>query len=61
MQTREWVEEANAKQAAEIPEKEELAADLSDLAGYHIMMTLEQLLRLVLRFRDGLTKSFQPA
>ena len=61
LQTKEWVEEANARQAVEIPEKEGAAADLSDLAGCQITMTLEQLLRLVPRFRDGLTKSLHPA
>ena len=55
------MEEANARQAAEIPEKEEPAADLSDLTDCQITMTLEQLLRLVPRFRAGLTKAVQPA
>ena len=32
---------ANARLATEIPEKEEAAADLSDLAGCEIRMTLE--------------------
>ena len=57
-QTQEWVEEANAKEAAEIQgEKEGPAADLSDLLGCQITMTLEKLLRLVRRFREGLKKS----
>ena len=33
LQTKEWVEEANAKQAAEILVKAEAAAELSDLGG----------------------------
>ena len=55
------MEEANARQAAEIPEKEEPAADLSEPTDCQITMMLEQLLRLVPRFRAGLTKAIQPA
>ena len=61
LQTQEWVEEANAKLATEIPVEEEPAVDLSNLTGCQIMMTLEHLLRLVPRFRAGLTKAVQPA
>ena len=51
------MKEANARQAAEILDKEEPATEVADLAGCQITMTLEQLLRLVPRFREGLTKS----
>ena len=60
LQTQQWVEEANARSAAEIPEKEEPAMDLAELTDCQIMMTLEQLLRLVPRFLAGLTKEVQP-
>ena len=53
LQTQKRVEETNAKQAAEIQVKEEPAVDLSDLRGCEIKMTLEQLLWLVPRFREG--------
>ena len=60
LQTQHWVEEANARNAEEIPEKEEPAMDLAELTGCQITMTLEQLLRLVPRFRAGLTKEVPP-
>ena len=42
-------------------EKEESVAELTDLAGCQITMTLEKLLQLVSRFSEGLKKSLQPA
>jgi hypothetical protein len=33
--------------------------DISDLAGIQVTMTLEQLLRLVPRFRDGLRRTLE--
>ena len=56
-----WVEEARAKQATEIlAEPKAQAVDLTELAGCQIMMTLEQLLRLVPRFSEGLRRSLRP-
>ena len=50
LQTREWVEEENAKPAAEILEKEEPTVDLANVIGCEITVTLEQLVQLFPRF-----------
>jgi hypothetical protein len=78
-QARQWVEEANAQQGAEMqtkgdqciakgkevlmdakePASSEVDPDISDLAGLQVTMTLEQLLRLVPRFREGIRRTLE--
>jgi hypothetical protein len=78
-QARQWVEEANVQQAAEIrtqgdqsiakgkealtgatePASSEADPDILDLAGIQVTMTLEQLLRLVPRFREGIRRTLE--
>jgi hypothetical protein len=41
------------------PSNSEMEPNISDLAGIQVTMTLEQLLRLVMRFREGIRHTLE--
>jgi hypothetical protein len=62
IQTQETQRAANGKQVlmeAEGPSSSGMEPDILDLAGIQVMMTLEQLLRLVPRFQEGIRRTLE--